>query len=325
MNVAKHNDEYGRIAALSRYDVENIQARKEYADIVQILKTIFSIPIAAITTIDSHRLWIRASAGIPCTDHPREDTFCRITVTGDGPLAVSDAQKDIRFSDNPLVTGDAKIRSYLGVPLTTPDGYNVGTLCLFDTSPREFTEGEKAILSSFAKVIVSQLELKQSASIDRLTGAQTRHVFEEGVARHDCEKQSAVLVLFDIDHFKQINDTFGHHIGDEALTHVANVTRASLMPTDSFGRLGGEEFAVLMKGVTSSEAFERAEGIRSAIAASQLETLGQRKITISVGVANLTFGEPVKELIQRADTALYHAKRSGRNQTVAWPINNNPH
>lgn len=320
LSTIKRNDEHGRLAALSRYDVEKLQSKKEFSDIVQVIKSIFSISNAAITTIDSHRLWMRASAGASCADFPREDTFCNVTIEGDQPFAVSDALEDGRFSDSPLVTGDAAIRSYLGVPLTTPDGYNVGALCLFDTEPRVFTEGEKAILANFGKIIVSQLELRQSASVDRLTGAQTRHVFEEYLARCDQPDGRAFLLLLDIDHFKQINDTFGHHVGDEALRHVSNIIRSVVDKADKFGRLGGEEFAIFMQNSRPTAAWKRAEDIRTAIASSHLSEIGDRKITVSIGISGFAVGEPVKYLLQRADTALYHAKRSGRNRTVAWPV-----
>ncbi len=152
------------------------------------------------------------------------------------------------------------------------------------------------------------------ARTDDLTGAfNRRHFFE--LAVHEVAvarryRQPLSVVLFDIDHFKRINDTLGHDAGDEALRRVAAIVRDHLRESDLFARYGGEEFILLLSRTTSTQAAPVAERIRDEIA----RVAG---ITISSGVAELSFGDDSLDLlIRRADDALYRAKQEGRNRTV---------
>ncbi len=142
------------------------------------------------------------------------------------------------------------MRFYAGIPLTTSDGRNVGSLCLIDTRPREFGPDDIGLMSELARLVVDELELRLSATRDALTGALSRRGFEEDAMRtmalalrHDHELG---CIGFDIDHFKKINDTYGHAAGDEVLASVVRTCMAELRATDSIGRMGGEEFAVLL-------------------------------------------------------------------------------
>lgn len=312
----KLNDDPGRVAALERYDILEAEAPAGFTDVVTLLKSIFAMPYAAITVIDRRHLRTKAAAGMECGDFPRENTPCNVTIRNAGLTVAEDMPADERFRDNPFVTGDAGIRSYIGAPLTSPDGYNIGSLCLFGTEPRVFTEGEKTILQNFAKVVVSQLELRQAATVDRLTGAMTRRSFEDDLGRHVDKGSASWLMFFDIDRFKSINDTFGHHVGDKALRHVADCIRDCLRSEDKYGRIGGEEFAVHAGDATVEEAMKFANELRMAVGTSSFDMIGDRRITISVGVARHTTGDTVEDWFQKADRAMYQAKTTGRNKVV---------
>lgn len=315
----KLNDDAGRVAALQRYDILELGPQKEFEEIVTLLKSIFSVPFAAINLIDAHRSWMTAGAGMECADFPREDTFCDVTIQGDQVLAVEDATLDSRFADNPFVTGEGHIQCYIGAPLTTPEGYNIGAICLLGQQARQFTEGEKAILKSFAKVVVAQLELRHSAAMDGLTGAMSRRAFEDRLGRAPVDAR-CTLLMFDIDHFKSVNDTYGHQVGDDVLRGVAAAARSSLRQSDVLGRLGGEEFAVLLKNTSVDDAAEIAERLNETVAAFRYDILGHSPVTVSIGVAEHAAGETIQEWLKHADKAMYHAKRSGRNRVVKWPI-----
>jgi diguanylate cyclase (GGDEF)-like protein len=122
-------------------------------------------------------------------------------------------------------------------------------------------------------------------------------------------------VMFDLDHFKSINDRYGHATGDDVIRNFCEVTRASLRPNDTFGRLGGEEFAAILSGCGIEAAFARAERIRVAFAdVSRFARGRQVRATLSAGVASsATATETVDELLEHADAALYNAKSAGRN------------
>lgn len=128
----------------------------------------------------------------------------------------------------------------------------------------------------------------------------------------------AVLIAADLDHFKKINDSFGHAAGDGVIAHFAAMLADAAPPNAIVGRIGGEEFAVLIPGALLSEGRRYAETVRAAFASAQLPVLGiDRGFTASFGVAQRTFDDSLYELSRRADAALYRAKSGGRNQVRA--------
>jgi len=168
----------------------------------------------------------------------------------------------------------------------------------------------------------SQLRFMWLSRLDSLTGICNRkHFIEEAETALQAAaktRQPAALVILDLDHFKSINDTFGHAVGDHTLKHIVEACRPLLSAREVFGRLGGEEFAVLLPDCTPEQALARAEQLRAAIGAlSPLES-GELSVSASLGVADThSAGYDVSELLVRADHALYRAKSEGRNRVVA--------
>jgi diguanylate cyclase (GGDEF)-like protein len=160
-------------------------------------------------------------------------------------------------------------------------------------------------------------ELQSAASSDGLTGVANRRTFDQAIA--DLAGRSEVLplsvLLTDIDHFKLVNDTHGHQMGDDVLRGVAGVLAATARGTDLVARYGGEEFVVLLARTTEADACEVAERMRSRIA----DYDGAVPVTASIGVAS-TRDEPIDltTLVAQADQALYRAKDTGRNRVVAY-------
>lgn len=166
-----------------------------------------------------------------------------------------------------------------------------------------------------------QRDLYESAVRDGLTRAYNKKYFEDTLRREfaSCLRHQLplALVLFDLDHFKRINDTYGHPAGDEVLRRVAERISATVRAEDLFARYGGEEFAVLLREASGPQALIAAERLRSAIADRPIVVDGQPlPVTISVGVAILGQGDTDRpeSLIDAADRALYRAKREGRNR-----------
>jgi len=166
--------------------------------------------------------------------------------------------------------------------------------------------------------------LYESSNRDALTGAYNRKHFDERIlselayaARH---KTNSSLILFDIDHFKKVNDTWGHAAGDAVLRQVSGITLSRLRTEDLFARIGGEEFAVLLRGVSLEGAARLAERLRTSVSA--VPTLFDQNnipVTISLGCASLkcTEGQLGDGLIRLADERLYEAKNSGRNRVIS--------
>ncbi|WP_242846395.1 diguanylate cyclase [Clostridium botulinum] len=170
--------------------------------------------------------------------------------------------------------------------------------------------------------IIDKYQLNISCSIDKLTGAYTRKYLEEKLSESieyaNFNNDKFSIIMFDLDHFKNINDTFGHQVGDKVLHSVCNTVMHNLRGEDICGRYGGEEFIAVLPGVDNKEALKIAERIRMAIEESKIigdETL----ITISAGIATYPCQAQLKrELIEKADQALYMAKDLGRNRCQIW-------
>ena len=166
------------------------------------------------------------------------------------------------------------------------------------------------------------------ANTDSLTGLLNRRRFMEiaeiAVQQAKNDHGQLAIVMLDIDHFKNVNDRYGHQAGDGVLSATAASLKRSLRGGDMAGRYGGEEFIVLLVGASSEQCFKIAERIRLAIAGLEIQMdQGTIRVTVSLGlmVVNTDQDRPVKDLIHCADQALYRAKQQGRNRTVAWPQN----
>ena len=165
----------------------------------------------------------------------------------------------------------------------------------------------------------AELQQRHASLVDPLTGVANRRAFfdrgETLLRRMQAERRTASLLLFDLDRFKIINDTYGHLAGDQVLLEFCRLTQSMLRPNDLFGRYGGEEFACLLPDASLAEAATIAERIRSALAGAQFVTGMPKPVTVSVGVAVASESDNgLTPLFTAADRALYRAKAKGRNR-----------
>jgi len=170
-------------------------------------------------------------------------------------------------------------------------------------------------------LIADNIKLRRVADTDSLTQAASRECLEQRAELDiiDCRQQRMALslIVFDIDHFKRINDRFGHAVGDKALKHVCVIAKQALRPTDMLGRFGGDEFVALLPGNDTAAAIAIAERIREHVYEAKLE--GVHALTASFGIAEMQPMDTYESLFERADRALYNAKQDGRNR-AAWLI-----
>jgi hypothetical protein len=143
-------DEAARLAALRRYEILDTLPEAPFDRITGLVKAVFEVPIALVSLIDADRQWLKSCVGMDVSETPREISFCTHTIQRREPMVIANATEDPRFANNPLVTGPPYIASYLGAPLETPDGYNVGSLCAIDTKPRTFSATQIEVMKSFA-------------------------------------------------------------------------------------------------------------------------------------------------------------------------------
>lgn len=168
--------------------------------------------------------------------------------------------------------------------------------------------------------VVMEKALRVAATQDALTGLYNRgygeHLLDEAVHRRTAERPFSVVVC-DIDHFKSVNDRFGHPAGDRVIENVAHILRQSIRSSDAAIRWGGEEFVILLDDCPMEVALMLAERIRARVQDHVDEEVG--KITASLGLAMHAHGESASQVFERADAALYEAKRGGRNRVVVAP------
>ena len=154
--------ELSRLAALQRYAVLDTPAELEFDDFTQLAAQICQTPIALISLVDARRQWFKSRVGLDACETPRNISFCQHALHGPGLLEIPDARQDERFQNNPLVNGAPHIRFYAGAPLITPDGHNLGTLCVIDRTPRQLTPEQRDGLTRLARQVMAQLELRRS-------------------------------------------------------------------------------------------------------------------------------------------------------------------
>jgi diguanylate cyclase (GGDEF)-like protein len=312
------DDEPGRLAALGRAMILDTGPEVPFDKITTLVQTVLNVPIALVSLVDRDRQWLKSRQGLDVQQTPREVSFCTHTIRQAEPMIVPDALLDPRFATNPLVLGVPFIRSYAGVPLRSPDGYNLGSLCAIDVVPRQFQPTQIAVLASFADLVIDEIELRLIARSDFLTGALTRRAFvaelDRALSRHARSGERCALVAIDIDRFKRINDTLGHAAGDTVLKAVATCCASLKRAEDSLGRIGGEEFCMLLPGADTLQAARAAERLRQAIAALTFPDHPGLQVTASFGIAPLTPNTTASAWMAHADEALYAAKESGRNR-----------
>jgi diguanylate cyclase (GGDEF)-like protein len=181
----------------------------------------------------------------------------------------------------------------------------------------------RRIVELHGQLITAREALREQATTDPLTGIANRRTILETLGKEleRCRRSAAscALVFVDLDHFKQINDTHGHPVGDEVLRQTAATMRASVRPYDLVGRYGGEEFVVVLPGCDAAGARAAGERLRAAVAAASIGVGEARlRVTCSLGIAvgDSAAGWDRDRILHAADAALYRAKRAGRDRVV---------
>ena len=270
------------------------------------------------------------SAHIAAVAGGLDNRLLGVDVPLDSPAgrAITDGLPVVGSPDEKVLNIDRRDRRQYGkggisVPLAQ-GGHVYGAVVAFGEPPagtQDALDGLAQELRRFVPLIIPAYAAAVSAKraeTDDLTGLGNRRAFNALLSRNNVGERAA-LVIFDVDHFKDVNDSLGHPAGDAALRHLARLVKDTLRPRDSAARIGGEEFAVWLPGADLKTGEEVAERLRARIEATPFRFAGtERVMTISCGVAAYpTPTRAVENLLVTADTALYAAKRAGRNQVVA--------
>lgn len=272
----------------------------------------------------------------PGMSFPLADTYCTLTLDADGPIATAEASNS-EFAKHPCfeIFG---LETYIGAPLLV-DGEVYGTINFTSAEKRKrpFTEADVQIVRQFADwvgheiardrdhqaLMQAKINLERIASIDDLTGIMNRRAFLEAanteVQRYRRTKRPFTAVMIDIDNFKLINDRYGHATGDDVLKKFTDIIGSALRAVDIFGRVGGEEFCMILHNTTMEDAMLVSERLREKIIENCTLDAIDQEITCSMGLASIAREDvEFSTLMQRADMALYNAKTTGRNKCVEY-------
>lgn len=298
---------------------------ERFQRVARLAARVFGLSGASVLLVSGRQEWFRERHRVQLDSTPRIDALAARVVRQREAIEIS--QGDPKSSDPPF---------YIGVPLRTPDGTTVGVLSVTDVRPRPVRADDLALMRDLAAILedeLSRMELssaqrglmeelsdaRRRALVDPLTRVWNRAGLDELLQREvklaRMSGHALSVAMIDLDHFKQVNDTHGHSVGDRILQSVADRLRLTARPGDSVSRYGGEEFVVVLPGCTRADAPQVAERFRARV---HDEALGLPpgpyvRVTVSVGVATLAEGEDAALLLHRSDTALYAAKRAGRD------------
>jgi diguanylate cyclase (GGDEF)-like protein len=323
-NVAETLREAG-LTLSSKLDFKQISAV-----ILDLLKRVIQYDIGAFLTLEGAELKLAAlkrptdSRNLIGESYPVAGSrLCNMAVQKKRPLisAVTDPE-DILLPLRP----DQDVHAFLGVPVVLRDRVT-GLIALYNFGGRTFTEQDAQVADLFANQVAIALDnsrrveiMEKQAGMDELTGLYNRRAFallgEKEVGRARRYQRPLALIFFDIDHFKVVNDSHGHLIGDHVLRILTKLVTQTTRATDIVCRYGGEEFIVLMPEAGRDEGLAMAERLRQEISRMTVVTAGGTlSLTVSLGVAELgpDEGENIGSLTARADRAMYQAKAAGRN------------
>ena len=297
------------------------------------LERVIPYDSAALFLVESNRMRIRAARGFPEQEQivgrifPKDDALLRVAATTRRPLILPDAQKDPRFA---RWAGTSYVHGWMGVPMIARDEV-VGFLTVDSRRAGAYNEQSAVMAEVFANeaaiaIVNARLfeEVQQLAITDPLTGLYNhRHFFRRSVVEFERARRfdhSLAVIMLDIDSFKQVNDTYGHQVGDQVLREVAARLSACVRDIDIVARYGGEEFVILLTETGLQGALQAAERIRNCLSGSPIEAQGH-KVTVqaSMGVAEKGRDDSdIEVVVGHADQALYRAKRSGKNRVRPW-------
>lgn len=337
-----------RLAAVRESGLLDTPPEEAFDRMTRLAAKLTGAPATFMSLLDKDRDFYKSSYGlgesISSGRQLNGRTFCHFSLVSKEAVVLEDVTQLPVFRDVPTVQS-LGIRAYAGIPLKTQEGEVLGSFCAVDFKPKQWTERDIEVLVELAHSAMREVQLRKAlrdadalnqqllaqvqradalnrtlselATTDPLTGLNNRRAFDNSLQLELAivERRSTPLSLLvlDVDHFKKVNDTFGHEAGDKVLQGIANVLSGCARVIDSVARVGGEEFAVILPNTDAEGAQEVAERMRIAVA--QSNWLGQ-PTTISIGCATLQAKEDAVGVYARADAALYAAKAAGRNRVA---------
>ena len=304
-------DEHARQRDLDTYRVLDTLPEPAYEDIVRLASMLCGTPIALVSLLDRDRQWFKARLGMDREQTRRDEAFCDHAIRSPGQLMeVPDARLDSRFVDNPLVTGSDNVRFYAGMPLVTPGGAAIGTLCVLDSEPRELDDTQRQALASLARLTMNMLDahhreidLQRSHALQQAAQAPPTPVAP--AAKTDPGALGFGVAIFEVQDLAGQVRRRGQRAVDAGLERIRDALQAALRPgsSDSVNHsTGSAEFIVVLHGNHSAAGYQKLQVL---VPSLERET-GLHLLSASAAAQSPE--EKVEFVFLRADAALSEAK-----------------
>lgn len=300
------SDEAARQRALDTYHIVDTLPEAAYDDIVRVASALCDAPVALLSLIDRDRQWFKASVGMDGTAMPRELAFCDHAIATPGRLTeVPDARQDPRFTGNPLVAGPPALRFYAGMPLVTPHGYAIGTVCVLDLRPRALSDVQRNALAALARLTMNLLdgrqrerELERAALLDGADAAAAS-------ALPPPELGLCTVAVYEVLGLQAWAQAVGERRVEKALVQMDEALHDCLSAGsgDVVNRVtGSSEFIAVLQGTDTGNAVH---ALHERLRALEREP----GVQVLAGVASaVSTSEPLETVYQRAEQALSAAK-----------------
>lgn len=304
-------NETQRLQALHSLNILDTTSEERFDCITRVAQNLFNVPMVSVSLIDSEREWFKSKYGLQFKETPREISFGGHAILQDEIMIVGDTLNDVRFNDNPLVTGKPEIRFYLGCPLKIQGQFNIGTLSLIDHKPQWFNNTDLTIIKDLAATVEAEFDIFNQATIDDLTQLANREglisLGKQIIKRCNQFDKSILLLYFDLNRFKFINDNYGYDEGDNLLKIFSQQLLKNFRRTDAVARLGGDKFCVLCPGMKTEHIPDIVKRFQNKL--SLLQSNYQIEFRIGAVEYKRWKHHSIHALIEEADQKIYEYKR----------------
>jgi diguanylate cyclase (GGDEF)-like protein len=338
--------EAARLQALARFNVAGTPPDGTFDDITRMAAQWLRVPVAIVSLVDHDRIWFRSRFGLQVPSIPRDPGLCSSAILSPLPYVVPDARIDPRTLTNPLVAGDFGLQSYAAVPLTTHDGHRLGTLCVLDFKPRQFSAAETELLEVLGRVVMDQMQLRLNGRemaqtnrelvealererartrVDAVTGLPDRAAIIEQIdlaLRADAGGCPMAVLMYGVDHFKRVNLEQGYAAADTPLREVGHRLQRVHRVSDLIGRVDAHRFVVVARPCDQATAItlmERALVSCEMAHAPTGATAGKaRRVTVSAVARVFPSRKPatVESLIDQLEDSLGELSLAGGARSI---------
>lgn len=310
-------DEAERLVALKSYALLDTRPDPVLDQITRLASAMFKTPISLVSLIDEKRQFFKSRVGLEATETPRGVSFCGHAINGEDVFVVPDAHSDERFFDNPLVTGDPKVRFYAGAPLITSDGFPLGTLCIIDEQLKpEFSDDDREVLRELAGMVIAHIEsLSTLGYVDTVTGISGRTLLLDSIEQHisiDVNRDLSVFVIdvLEPDAYEDLIASLGYAYADTFLVKAAKIIMAALGTGNRLFHISGFRFAFLVYDDAGSQSRTFLEKIGTLLRDPILCGHLPIRTAAAIGVAAYPKdGDNSLELLRAAVHAAHNARR----------------